>query len=633
MRARAIRWTTATTLALLGCGCNLILGLEPRDLINGTGGAGGTGGATVASSSSTSSTSCSDGIKNGAETGKDCGGGECAACKNGLGCMTGPDCESLFCNGGTCLAPTCNDKTKNGNETDADCGGSDCLQCGPDKHCKGNDDCISASCAGGVCTSTCTDGLKGGKETDADCGGGECPACADSKMCKVGTDCQSGLCKLGGCVGATVWSKALGGPGVNDATNVTGVAIGTQSDAAIFGSFLGQADLGAGLVSSAGSDDAFITKLGPGGNVLWSKQYGDAQSQAIFGATVDTTGSTYVTGRFQGSLDLGGGALSSMGGDDIFVAKIDDTGNNVWRKSFGDAQNQFGVGVAADTNGNAYITGTLQGSVNFGGSKLTSNGLADVFLVKLGPGGAHGWSKSFGDALGQYVAAIAVDGSGNVVIVGYFAGTINFGAPTSTLTSAGGFDVFLAKFDSSGTPKWSQRFGDAKEQLASGIALDTAGNIVIVGSLSGTTDFGMGTLTSTGKEDVFVAKFDPSGTAVWTANFGGTNKDQFAGGVTVDSAGSISIATFFNDNIDFGGGKLTSAGANDVAVAKFDPTGVPLWSKSFGDLQNQTAAGIAAYDTQHLMFAGNFSGILNFGGGPMVNSGGQDAFLVKLVTP
>lgn len=632
MKAPVIKWTTAATFALLGCGCNLILGLEPRDLIVGAGGAGGTGGSTVTSSSSTS-VSCSDGVENGAETDKDCGGGTCLACKNGQGCKTGPDCESHFCNGGTCLAPTCDDKTKNGNETDTDCGGSDCPQCGPDKQCVSKDDCVSGACSGGKCTSTCTDGLKGGKETDADCGGGDCPTCADSKMCKVSTDCQSGLCKLNGCVGATVWSKALGGPGANDSTNVSGVAIGLQSDAAIFGSFLGQADLGAGLVSSAGSDDAFVTKLGPGGNVLWSKQYGDAQSQAVFSATVDTTGATYVTGRFQGNIDLGGGPLTSAGGDDIFVAKIDTTGNNVWRMGFGDAANQFGVGVAPDTSGNAYVSGILQGSANFGGAKLTSKGLADVFLVKFGPGGAHVWSKSFGDAAGQYVAGIAVDGAGDVVILGYFAGTINFGAPTATLTSAGGYDVFLAKFDTAGTPKWSQRFGDAKDQLASGVALDAAGDIVIVGSLSGTADFGMGLLTSAGKEDVFVAKFDPAGTSMWSNTFGGANKDQFVGGVTVDSAGAISIATYFNGDIDFGGGALVSAGANDVAVAKFDSAGAHVWSKSFGDAQNQTAAGIAAYDTQHLMLAGNFSGILNFGATPLVNGGGQDAFLVKLVTP
>src|SRR5512132_1096730 len=134
MKARTIKWTSAATLTLLGCGCNLILGLEPRDLVDAAGGAGGTGGTTVTNSTSTSA-SCSDAVENGAETDKDCGGGACPACKNGQGCKTGPDCESSFCNGGTCLAPTCDDKTKNGKETDADCGGFDCPQCGPDKQC------------------------------------------------------------------------------------------------------------------------------------------------------------------------------------------------------------------------------------------------------------------------------------------------------------------------------------------------------------------------------------------------------------------------------------------------------------------------------------------------------------------
>lgn len=633
MKACAIRWTAAATLALLGCGCDLLLGLDKRDLIGTTGGAGGTGGAAATTTSTGMTASCTDGHENGAETDTDCGGGTCSPCKNGQGCKTGPDCESHFCNGGTCLAPACDDKIKNGAETDPDCGGSDCTQCGPDKQCKVNEDCISASCVSGKCKSTCTDGAKGGSETDADCGGSECPACADSKTCKVGTDCKSGICKLNGCVGGTVWSKALGGGGANDATNVTALSIGTQGDVAIVGSFLGHTDLGAGPITSAGSDDGFVVKLGPAGNLLWSKQYGDGQSQAVFGAAVDSSGSTYITGRFQGAIDLGGGPLTSAGDDDIFVAKIDNTGNYVWRNRFGDDQKQSGGFVAVDSSGDAYVAGFLQGSADFGGGKRTSNGSADVFLVKLGPGGTHVWSKNFGDSLGQYASGVAVDGSGNVIIVGYFAGSINFGAPTATLTSAGGLDVFLAKFDSSGVPQWSRRFGDATDQVASGVALDAAGDIVIAGYLSGTTDFGTGLLTSAGKEDVFVAKFDALGASMWSKNFGGANKDQLCGGVTVDSAGGISVAAYFNGDIDFGGVTLTSAGANDLAVAKFDPSGTHLWSKSFGDVQNQVASGIAAYDPQHVLVVGNFSGILDFGAGALINGGGQDAFLVQLVTP
>ena len=391
--------------------------------------------------------------------------------------------------------------------------------------------------------------------------------------------------------------------------------------------------LGGGTITSAGSEDAFITKIGPGGNVLWSKRYGDAQSQVPGGVAIDNLGSTYVTGSFQGAIDLGGGALMSAGGHDVFVAKLDSGGDSVWRKKFGDAAEQFGVGVATDNLGNAYITGILQGTANFGGNPLTSKGQADIFLAKLGPGGAHSWSTSFGDASGQYAAGIAVDTAGNVVITGYFAGSLDFGGVTTMLMSAGGLDTFVARFDTAGVPLWSTRFGGPKDDLPAGIAVDAAGNVILTGSFSGSVDFGKGPLVSAGKEDVFVVKLDPAGTTQWTKNFGGAGKDQFAAGITTDSASNISVAFYFNGDINLGGATLFSMGANDVGVVKLNPLGGHVWSNRFGDVQNQVTVGIAAYDTKNLLLGGNFTGIVDFGGGQLVNSGGQDAFLVKLLTP
>lgn len=142
-----------------------------------------------------SNPSCTDGIKNGNETGVDCGGGICPPCASGQPCVVGTDCASRVCSGGVCAVAACNDAVKNGTETDVDCGGGTCSACGAGKHCAVGNDCTSKVCTAGVCAAaTCTDLVKNGAETDVDCGGGTCGKCSTGKQCVGGTDCVSGIC-------------------------------------------------------------------------------------------------------------------------------------------------------------------------------------------------------------------------------------------------------------------------------------------------------------------------------------------------------------------------------------------------------------------------------------------------------
>ncbi len=148
---------------------------------------------------------CTDGVKNGAETDTDCGGGTCKACAAGKGCAKGTDCAAGVCSAGKCAAPTCTDKVKNGNETGIDCGGGTCPACAKGSACVKATDCLSGVCdATGKCAeATCTDKVKNSAETDVDCGGGTCVACAAGKQCKVAADCTAGVCSAGKCLAAT----------------------------------------------------------------------------------------------------------------------------------------------------------------------------------------------------------------------------------------------------------------------------------------------------------------------------------------------------------------------------------------------------------------------------------------------
>jgi hypothetical protein len=149
--------------------------------------------------------SCWDGVKNGSETGVDCGGGGCAGCAAGAGCITARDCQSGLClwPSMVCSAASCADGIQNGSESDVDCGGSPggggaaCNRCADGRRCQSGSDCASGVCSPGnrTCQSpTCADGVKNSNETDVDCGGGGCPTCANGRRCVTAADCSSGIC-------------------------------------------------------------------------------------------------------------------------------------------------------------------------------------------------------------------------------------------------------------------------------------------------------------------------------------------------------------------------------------------------------------------------------------------------------
>jgi hypothetical protein len=429
------------------------------------------------------------------------------------------------------------------------------------------------------------------------------------------------------CKGHLLWAERFG-----DAKDqkATGVAVDAAGNVIVVGHFQGSIDFGSGPMPSAGDEDIFVVKLSPAGQTLWAKTFGDAKYQTAGGVAVDSAGNVLFIGSFYGSVDFGGGALPGAGGQDVFLAKLDAAGGFLWAKSFGDADFQVGAGVAVDAADDVLLTGSFNGSIDFGGSLLTSSGLGDVFAAKLHADGSHVWSKGFGDATDQAAAGIAVDAAGNVALTGAFYGAINFGG--GPLTSAGGLDVFVASLDAAGGHRWSRRFGDLSDQTAAGVGADHDGNVVLAGSFAGTIDFGSTSLTSLGGQDAFVLKLgpdgDPAGSQAWGRSFGDST-DQVATGVTVDSGGNVIATGAFFGLVNFGGGPLPSAGGEDVFLLKLSASGEHVWSERFGAAGNETSTAVSADASGNLLLTGYFSGAPDFGGGPLVSAGGTDIFIAK----
>jgi len=418
-----------------------------------------------------------------------------------------------------------------------------------------------------------------------------------------------------------LWSHSFGN---SQQEHGESLAVDPADNVIVAGFFQGTVDFGGGPLKST-AQDIILVKFGPAGNFLWSRQF-PASSEPV--VTVDDAGCILLTGGFTGTVDFGGGPLTSAGGQDIFLAKFDPDGNHLWSQNFGDADYQFARGIAVDGAGNLVLTGYFSGNLDFGGGNLVSAGGWDVFLAKLaGPDGSHLWSHSFGDPDPQYGKSLACDGAGDVVLAGNFQDSLDLGG--GVLTSAGGWDIFLAKFTGSdGGHLWSRSFGDADNQHVRSLGCDCGGSVVLGGYFAGSVDFGGGALPSAGSNDIFLVKFDPAGNHRWSHRFGDA-WDQRCEDIVVTDGGCLVATGHVSGTVDFGGGPLISAGYYDAFLAEFSPAGGHLWSDRFGDAWFQFGEGVVLDRHAGLVATGYFEGSVDFGGGLLVSAGFDDIWLAK----
>ena len=308
-------------------------------------------------------------------------------------------------------------------------------------------------------------------------------------------------------------------------------------------------------------------------------------------------------------------------------------GDLSWARRFGNEDPQTSNSVAVDATGNVILVGDFSGFIDFGGNQLVGWGVNDTFVVKLSATGVHLWSRRFG-GLGSsstHSTSVAVDLAGNILVTGSFRGAVDFGSGVP-LTSAGGSDVFVAKLAPDSSLVWSKRFGDAADQEGTSIAADPKGNVLVTGFFSGKADFGGAVpLTSAGGRDVFIAKVAPDGSPVWSKRFGDA-MDQKGASIATDLMGNVLVTGSFRGAVDFGGGlPLTSAGGSDGFVAKLAPDSSFMWSKAFGDTMDQEGTSIAADPEGNVLVTGFFFGKADFGGGvPLTSAGESDIFVAKL---
>lgn len=216
------------------------------------------------------------------------------------------------------------------------------------------------------------------------------------------------------------------------------------------------------------------------------------------------------------------------------------------------------------------------------------------------------------------LARVKADAQGNLYVFGASVSTADFGH--GALGAEGGSDLLLAKYDAQGKPLWSRRFGDAEDQLATALALDTSGNVLLGGSFRGVLDFGGGVVlvsSSLQDEDAFVAKLDGSGSALWAKRLGDAGAHQSVNALGATQNGDVIVAGDFAGTLDLGGQPLTAAGkspARDVFLGRLDASdGAHQWSLRLGDegWQSGIDLGVDAWDG--ITLTGTLTGMVEFG--------------------
>jgi len=278
----------------------------------------------------------------------------------------------------------------------------------------------------------------------------------------------------------------------------------------------------------------FVIKYDSNGAILWEIISGGSGYEVGYDIAIDKKNNIYVVGY---TFSYG------LGGDDVYLLKINSNGEILWKKTWGGPNGEIGYSITIDNISNIYITGYTH---SFG------EGESDAFIVKYNSTGTQLWNTTWGGSEIDVGKSIAIDNTSNIYITGY---TRNFGAGES--------DAFIVKYNSTGAQLWNTTWGGDNTDLGHGITIDNKSNIYVTGY---TDVFGPG------ESDAFIVKYNSTGTQLWNKTWGGVGHD-FANAITQDNETNVYIT---GTTYSFGAGK------SDIFIVKYNSTGTQLWNKTWG---------------------------------------------------
>ena len=345
----------------------------------------------------------------------------------------------------------------------------------------------------------------------------------------------------------------------------------------------------------------FLIKYNSSLSRQWTRQ---TDSYYGKGVHVDSSGNIVFisNNRNDGKFEESSGYTYSLSAYTM-IYKYNSSGEKFWlyKRSHG---NFTQLDVTSDTSNNYYFTGTCNNTID---SQSCANG--QTVILKFNSSGTRQWTVVINSAYSKGHGIVS-DTSGNTFITGFASSTFN------SVSNTGGKDLFLTKYNTSGTHQWSKLLGSTSDDVGNGIVMDSSGNLYITGYTEGILDNG----TTSGERDLLITKYDSSGNNSWAKQVGNTRSEGRS--IALDSSGNAYVAGYTYGDFD---GNSNLGGA-DIVVVKYDSSGTKQWAYQYGTSSDDFGEGIVVDSAGNLYVTGYTSG--NFYGN--VNAGGSDVFLMKL---
>ncbi len=418
------------------------------------------------------------------------------------------------------------------------------------------------------------------------------------------------------------WATKGGSAGVDDYCR--GVALDERGAVWITGDFKNSFSLAGTPVQAAGGADTYVARLRPNGSAQMVRTFGGLGPEV--GVDLDTYGpecAAYITGTYFGPLTLNPGVSlpAPRGQRDVYVTQFDSLGRAVWASTFGSRGSDSGNEVVTSATGEVWATGIFAGdSIQFpDGSRVAkAGGPDDVWVSNHSRTGRFRRGFTLPGTGHEEGRGISVDATGHVLLSGEFDATVQVGG--ATLTSRGGSDIYLVRYDSLGQVQFYKHWGGAGLDHARGVDADAAGNVYVSGVFTGSVSFDGTVLTSVaGSKDVFVAKLTPTGTLLWVRQIGGPSPvDEGAELEVSATTGNMVLTPNVGAVTTLPNGTVVTGNAQNQLVLKLNSSGQVLWHKLVPGTGGQVINFAVGLDSrENVAVAGSFTGNMTFDALPL----------------